>query len=293
MTYQINQVVRVEIGDDNVAGSNKGPRQWVLGTVTAVSLRSGEYGNLVSVNIFPAKEGNNELVKRYDGASRIEAGSMEDAQQLAEARDAAGVKPSLTTQKLTNNERAFEDKRARIKSVNLRSNTSGKGHHSQLSEERLGAIFQHPQVIEQLSTLVHQAGRHLQEQLTEALEALDLAKTSLKSCDHERRQLLQSEAQLQGKVNRLEQARDKRTQGVPLTANQLMKGAGKLSGRGFILWQPGSNMPVTTTYESYEKAEEVRAIMAKRVPNKVFHICAVGEGLIERVVPATRKQEIV
>ncbi|WYW04114.1 hypothetical protein Luke3_00009 [Pseudomonas phage vB_PpuP-Luke-3] len=292
MTYQINQVVRVEIGDDNVAGSNKGARRWVLGTVTAVSLRAGEYGNLVSVNIFPEKEGNNELVKRYDGASRIEAGSMEDAQHLAEARDAAGVKPSLTTQKLTNNERAFEDKCARIQSVNLRSNTSGKGAHSTLTDERLGAIFQHPQVIEQLSTLVHQAGRHFQQQLTEALEALELAKTSLKSCDHERRQLLQSEAQLQGKVARLEQLRDK-PKGVPLTAQQLMAGAGKMSGRGFILWQPGSNMPVTITYETYKKAEEIRAVMAKRHPNKVFHICAVGEGLVERVIPATRQVEFV
>lgn len=294
--FQLGQVVRTEIGDDT--GGPKGARRWVLGSVTAISMRSGEYGNLITVDVFPENEGTTSLVKRYDGASRISEGDLDDAHNLAHARRVAQAngQASLTTQTQAREAQAFKEKCAKVQSVNLRSNTSGKGRHSDLTPERLGAIFQHPQVQQEVNRLFLASTEELQGALAKASADNDLLKTSLQSCDHERRQLLQTEQQLLGKANTFKEQRDR----LQLQVNaakaisqypiaELAKFVGERGTKGFILWNPSSVKPPQVTYPTMAEAVRVQEIMAKRVPNQPFYICPVGPGLKLEVIPATHK----
>lgn len=298
---QIGVIVMVNAGDDN-------DPNWVTGVVEGISRRpSGSFGDLMKVDTRPHPT---RQINRYADAGRISLASEQECQAFGAARIAYGLMgkvreaASLTTQIPTGDTSMAEAARTnheQVQTVALRVTKGGK--HVDLKPAQLDAIFSHPQVVETVNGLfkegadkivgTHQALEFKAEALERAnaslAEDVQLSRTSLKSCDTERRALLQSDAQKTGEIARLkdELRAAQRKAVLSLTEAQALVKAGEK--RGFVLWCPTASQPPRQVYPTHEKAVAVQEYMAKTYKDQMFHILPIGPGLkLVKPVQATR-----
>lgn len=303
---KVTAIVRV-----NIAASDE-PAEWVTGVIEQVTPRpTGIYGAAIKVDLRPHGAGS---TVRYANAGRIELANDVQCHNFALARTKAGLMgqvrvatPSLTTQVPAGDTSMTEvpsTEHQNVQTVTLRV-TKG-GDFTKLKQVQLDALFSHPQVVGCVNELFKDGadqivGKHqalefkataLEGANRSLAEDLELARTSLKSCDTERRALMQKEAQQAGEINRLKDSLANAQRAVLLSERELAKcrtGAPASHlihiqqagvGRGFILWCPTASQAPQKVYPTYAKAAEVQEIMAQRNKEQVFHILPIGPGLM-------------
>lgn len=307
---KLTAIVVVNAGDDSEPN-------WVTGVIEGISRRpNGSFGDLMKVDTRPHPT---RQINRYAEAGRILLASEEECAAFALARTSAGLMgqvreaASLTTQTSAGDASMSEvpsNAHEQVQTVTIRVGKAGP--HTTLKQVQLDALFTHPQVVETVNGLFkegadalvanHQALEFKAEALERAnaslAEDLQLNRTSLKSCDTERRALLQSDHQKTGEIARLKEDLRVANQKVSFrdasakvreTEAQVLTKAG--NERGFILWCPTSSQPPRQIYPTYEKAVAVQEYMAKTYSGQVFHVLPIGHGL-QLVKPVQAKRVV-
>lgn len=301
------------------AGGDSEPN-WVTGVIEGISRRpNGSFGDLMHVDTRPHPT---RQINRYADAGRILLASEEECKAFAIARTSAGLigqvrefrkTASLTTQTSAGDTSMSEvqsNAHEQVQTVTIRVGKAGP--HTTLKQVQLDALFTHPQVVETVNGLFkegadalvanHQAlefkAKALERANASLAEDLQLNRTSLKSCDTERRALLQSDHQKTGEIARLKEDLRVANQKVSFrdasakvreTEAQVLAKAGK--ERGFVLWCPTASQPPRQIYPTYEKAVAVQEYMANTCLGQVFHVLPIGHGL-QLVKPVQAKRVV-
>lgn len=283
---KIGQVVKVRLS--NHEGS-LGP--WTFAVVMELGREHPIHGRQVSCLLDPKgprEQGNSDRVTRYIGASRFDCSPAVAVELTVEVHARlASAFTSLTTQSQAGAAQVTKQYQAPdIQTVCLRQ-TKG-GLFNKLSGKQLQAILEHPDVLAAVKDNLAGAEHSVIDDLRRMLSA---CQSELDAERHRKEELTGKLVSLTRRLdasvesyNRL--IAEKKKQPV-LTEDQLLYLAGEK--RGFVLWNPASQIPPRVKYESLTEAKNVQEIMAKRCPGEVFHIMPIGLGLkIVKPVAAIR-----
>lgn len=183
-----------------------------------------------------------------------------------------------------------------VQTVALRAQKHGA--FSKLEGQKLAAVLEHPDVVQAVKESFAGA----------STQALDDTRRMLSGCQNELDSALKKNEELYQKLVALTKRHDEMVQKhndlvarngelqtklrgtqavVPIKEDQILYLAGEK--RGFVLWNPDSNLPPRVVYRTLGEAKSVQEQMAAKHQNKVFHILAIGPGLkLVKPVQATR-----
>ena len=291
------RIVRVRLSDHI---SSLGP--WTHGVVIAVGAKHPVHGWAVRVALDPngPKEGGMTEVTRYTGASRFDdmrAGSFGTMPDQDTVTRLSRMFQALSTQQSAGDASMLKKYQApEVQTVALRAQKHGA--FSKLEGQKLAAVLEHPDVVQAVKESLAGA----------STQALDDTRRMLNSCQSELDSVREKNEELYQKLVALTKRHDEVVQKhndlvtrngemlrklsapkpvVPIEEDQILYLAGEK--RGFVLWNPDSDLPPRVIYRTLGEAKSVQEQMAARHQNKAFHILPVGPGLkIVKPVQATR-----
>lgn len=175
-----------------------------------------------------------------------------------------------------------------IQTVGLRAQKNGP--FSKLEGQRLAAILEHPDVLaaikESFAGAESAALEDAKRMLAAACQELDQERAKNSELYGKLTALTTRHDALVQRYNLLEQ---RRAAPVQILEEAALKAAGEK--RGFVLWNPASNLPPRVVYQSLAEARSVQEIMANREKDQVFHIMPIGPGL--KIIKPVAAQRVV